>query len=105
MERAEARDSKGSGDNAGKLLRGSPLLRGRVLRRVDGTFRRSHVQKVVQRPEVGANQIIVRGSAPRLLETLLASGGRCGVETARIGVRSFVPKWLPEQDSNLRPFD
>ena len=51
MERAEARDSKGSGDNAGKLLRGSPLLRGRVLRRVDGTFRKSHVQKVVQRPE------------------------------------------------------
>jgi site-specific DNA recombinase len=38
-------------------------------RREDGTFRRSHVQKFVQRAEVGANQIVIRGSALKLLQT------------------------------------
>ena len=104
VERAETRDSKGAEITPEALARFACLAR-EGLRRADGTFRRSHVQKIVQRAEVGANQIVVRGSALQLLETVVASGGKLGVETAGIGVRSFVPKWLPEQDSNLRPFD
>jgi site-specific DNA recombinase len=101
VERAEARDSRGAEITPETLVRFARLAR-EGLRRDDGTFRRSHVQKIVQRAEVGADQIVLRGSTLRLLETLVASGG---VETAGIGVRSFVRNWLPEQDSNLRPFD
>lgn len=68
--------------------------------------RSERVQSLVQRAEVGADQIMVRGSALKLLQTLTAvSGGKPGQETARLGVRSFVPKWLPGPDSNQRPFD
>jgi site-specific DNA recombinase len=101
VERAEARDSRGAEITPETLVRFARLAR-EGLRRDDGTFRRSHVQKIVERAEVGADQIVLRGSTLRLLETLVASGG---VETAGIGVRSFVRNWLPEQDSNLRPFD
>jgi site-specific DNA recombinase len=101
VERAEARDSRGAEITPETLVRFARLAR-EGLRHDDGTFRRSHVQKIVQRAEVGADQIVLRGSTLRLLETLVASGG---VETAGIGVRSFVRNWLPEQDSNLRPFD
>jgi site-specific DNA recombinase len=104
VERAEARDSKGAEITPETLVRFAGLAR-EGSRRDDGTFRRSHVQKIVQRAEVGADQIILRGSTLQLLETLVASRGKRGVETAGIEVHSFVPKWLPEQDSNLRPFD
>ena len=97
MERAEARDLRGAEITPETLLRFARLAR-EGLRHDDGTFRRSHVQKIVQRAEVGADQIVLRGSTLRLLETLAASGGKRGVEPAGIGVRSFVRNWLPEQD-------
>ncbi|SDR45455.1 Site-specific DNA recombinase [Rhizobiales bacterium GAS113] len=95
VERAEARNLNGAEITPETLVRFARLAR-EGLRRDDGTFRRSHVQKIVQRAEVGADQIVVRGSALKLFETLVAPGGKCGVETAGIGVRSFVPRWLPE---------
>ena len=104
VERAEARDSRGAEITPETLVRFARLAR-EGLRHDDGTFRKSHVQKIVQRAEVGADQIVLRGSTLRLLETLAASGGKRGVEPAGIGVRSFERNWLPEQDSNLRPFD
>jgi len=65
------------------------------IRSKDGGFRRHHLQALVQRVEVGTDEIRIRGSKPRLLQTLVASGGSYGVETAGIGVRSFNLNWLP----------
>lgn len=62
----------------------------------DGSFRRNYVQQLVQRAEVGTDQITIMGTGNRLLQALVASGGKPGVETAAHGVRSFDPKWLPE---------
>ncbi|MFW2829830.1 recombinase family protein [Sphingomonas sp. ID0503] len=75
------------------------------MRGEDGSFRRNYIQQLVQRAEVGTDEIRIVGSRARLLQTLVASGGKPGVETAAHGVRSFDLKWLPGQDSNLRPFD
>jgi hypothetical protein len=69
----------------------------------DGSFRRNYIQQLVQRAEVGTHQIRIMGSRSRLLQTLVASGGKPGVETAAHGVRSFDLKWLPGPDSNQRP--
>ncbi|RUV94430.1 recombinase family protein [Mesorhizobium sp. M5C.F.Ca.IN.020.14.1.1] len=102
VERAEARDTNEAEITPAALEQFIRLAK-EGLRRDDGSFRRSHVQKIVQRAEVGTNQIVIRGSPLQLFNTLLASGGKPGVETAGIGVRSFVPKWLPGPDSNQRP--
>ncbi|MGE3363940.1 MAG: recombinase family protein [Rhizobiaceae bacterium] len=102
VERAEARDTNGAEITPAALEQFIRLAK-EGLRRDDGSFRRSHVQKIVQRAEVGTVQIVIRGSALQLFNTLVASGGKPGVETAGIGVRSFVPKWLPGPDSNQRP--
>ncbi|MBV5265010.1 recombinase family protein [Pinisolibacter aquiterrae] len=75
------------------------------LRSKDGSFRRHHLQMLVQRIEVGDDEIRIKGSKTKLLQTLVASGGVSGGNSATNGVRSFVPNWLREQDSNLRPFD
>lgn len=64
------------------------------VRSKDGGFRRHHLQALVQRVEIGADEIRIRGSKPRLLQTLVASVGKHGVETAAHGVRSFALKWL-----------
>ncbi len=81
VERAEARDSKGAEITPEALARFACLAR-EGLRRADGTFRRSHVQKIAQRAEVGADQIVVRGPALQLLETRgvrrKAWSGNCG---------------------------
>jgi site-specific DNA recombinase len=103
VERAESREAKVPEITMEAIQQFARAARA-GLRREDGSFRRSHVQKLVQRAEVGSDQILIRGSALQLLQTLTeASGGKHGVETAGIGVRSFVPKWLPGPDSNQRP--
>ncbi|MFS8040751.1 MULTISPECIES: zinc ribbon domain-containing protein [Xanthobacter] len=105
VERAESRDARSANITMESINEFARMARQR-LGREDGTFRRNHIQSLVQRAEVGADQIVIRGSALKLLQTLAeVSGGKPGVETATLGVRSFVPNWLPEQDSNLRPFD
>ncbi|MEP7455701.1 recombinase family protein [Phyllobacterium sp. SB3] len=104
-ERAENRDANAARLTMESIREFAKVARQR-LRREDGTFRRSHVQKFVQRAEIGSDQIVIRGSALRLLQSLAeASGGepRVVVETAGSEVRSFVPKWLPGPDSNQRP--
>lgn len=75
------------------------------MRGEDGSFRRNYIQQLVQRAEVGTDEIRIVGSRARLLQTLVASGGKPGVETAAHGVRSFDLKWLPGPDSNRRPVD
>ncbi|ARM88189.1 resolvase/recombinase protein [Rhizobium sp. CIAT894] len=105
VERAESRDARSATVTMESINEFARMARQR-LRREDGTFRRSHIQSLVQRAEVGADQIVIRGSALKLLQTLAeVSGGKPGVETATLGVRSFVPKWLPGPDSNRRPVD
>lgn len=75
----------------------------RKLRRGDGTFARDHLRAVAQRVEVlSREKVSVVGTQTELLRTLAAASG---VEAAVLGVRSSVPKWLPGQDSNLRPID
>ena len=101
-ERAEARDAKEAEITPEALARFSRLAQ-EGLRRQDGTFRRSHVQKIVQRAEVGADRIVIRGSTLGLLQSLVAPGAEPGVYTVGHDVRSFVPKWLPGPDSNQRP--
>lgn len=95
-ERAASRDANAARITMEAIKEFAKVARERM-RRDDGTFRRSHVQKFVQRAEVGANQILIKGSALRLLQGLTASGGdpRIVVETSDPGVRSFVPNWLP----------
>ncbi|MBN9561779.1 MAG: recombinase family protein [Alphaproteobacteria bacterium] len=66
------------------------------MRGEDGSFRRNYIQQLVQRAEVGTDEIRIVGSRARLLQTFVASGGKPGVETAAHGVRSFNLKWLPE---------
>lgn len=65
------------------------------MRHCDGSFRRNYIQQLVQRAEVGTDEIRIVGSRSRLLQTLVASGEKPGVETAAHGVRSFNLNWLP----------
>ena len=99
VERAEARDSNGAEITPEAIAQFTSLAR-QGLRRDEGTFRRSHIQSLVQRAEVGVDQIMIRGSALKLLQTLTEGLEESLVETAVHDVRSFVPNWLPEQDSN-----
>jgi site-specific DNA recombinase len=69
------------------------------LRDREGGFRRHYVQAVVQRVEVADEEIRICGSPERLLQAI--SGPIVGSDSA--GVRGFEPRWLPGQDSNLRP--
>ncbi|AZO46172.1 recombinase family protein [Mesorhizobium sp. M7D.F.Ca.US.005.01.1.1] len=73
------------------------------LRDGDGSFRRHHLQTLVQRVDIGAERILIKGSKATLLQTLVASGEKPGVCMAGRDVRSFVLKWLPGPDSNQRP--
>lgn len=104
-DRAEDRGEGKTNQITPELLEAFASEARRQIRTKDGSFRRHHVQTLVQRVEVGADEIRIKGSKPTLLQTLVASGGNRRVETAGIGFRSFNPKWLPEQDSNLRPID
>ncbi|WP_085936603.1 recombinase family protein [Enhydrobacter aerosaccus] len=82
-------------------LRRFALAARRKLRNEDGTYRRDHLRALAQRIEVvDPSEIRIMGSKAELLRTLVAASG---VESATAGVRSFVPKWRPREDSNLRP--
>jgi site-specific DNA recombinase len=65
------------------------------LRDESGSFRRHHLQTLVQRVDVGTDRILIKGSKATLLQTLVASNGTHGVCTVGNDVRSFVLKWLP----------
>jgi hypothetical protein len=62
--------------------------------------RRLHLRALAQRIEVDVKEVRIMGSKSVLLRTLVAASG---ANTAGFGVPSFVPKWRPRQDSNLRP--
>jgi site-specific DNA recombinase len=93
-DRAESRSEGGDNRVTPELLSRFGVEARKKIRDREGGFRRHHLQALVQRVEVGADEIRIRGSKPRLLQTLVASGGNYGVETATHGVRSFVPNWL-----------
>uniref|UniRef100_UPI001BD3B184 recombinase family protein n=1 Tax=Bradyrhizobium sp. dw_78 TaxID=2719793 RepID=UPI001BD3B184 len=61
IERAEGRDTKAAEITPGALAHFARLAK-EALRREDGTFRRSHLQKIVGRAEVGSDRIVIRGS-------------------------------------------
>lgn len=104
-DRAESREDGEANRLTPELLHRFGVEARKKLRGEDGSFRRSHLQALVQRVVVSDDEIRLEGSKPRLLRTLVTSGGNYGVETATHGVRSFNPKWLRGQDSNLRPID
>ena len=82
-------------------LRRFALAARRKLRNEDGTYRRDHLRSPAQRVEVvDPREIRVMGSKTELLRTLVAAAS---VESAAVGVRSFIPKWRTRQDSNLWP--
>lgn len=102
-DRAESREDGEANRLTPELLHRFGVEARKKLRGEDGSFRRSHLQALVQRVVVSDDEIRLEGSKPRLLRTLVTSGGNYGVETATHGVRSFNPKWLPGPDSNQRP--
>lgn len=104
-ERAEGHKEDRAAQITPEVLRRFGIEARKKIRTREGGFRRHHLQTLVQRIEVGTDEIRIKGSKTRLLQTLAASGGNPGVEPAAHGVRSFVPKWLLELDSNQRPFD
>lgn len=80
-------------------LRRFALAARRKLRNEDGTYRRIHLRAIAQRVEViDPTEIRIMGSKTGLLRTLAAAAS---VETAVHGVRSLIPKWRTQQDSNL----
>ncbi|WP_292664776.1 hypothetical protein [Mesorhizobium sp.] len=88
-ERAEHRDSQAIEITQEAVARFAEGVRQR-LRAQDGSFRRHHLQTLVQRVEVGADRILIKGSKATLLQTLVASRGNPSVHTAGHDVRSFV---------------
>jgi hypothetical protein len=72
----------------------------RRMRTESGGYRRDHLRALAQRVEVDAKQVRIMGSKSVLLRTLVTISG---AKTAGFGVTSFVPKWRPREDSNLRP--
>ncbi len=65
-----------------------------------GGYRGDHLRALAQRVEVDDREVRIMDHKSALLRTLVASGS---AQTLGIGVPSFVPKWRPRQDSNLRP--
>ncbi|MEI9430130.1 recombinase family protein [Mesorhizobium sp. Cs1299R1N3] len=79
-ERAEHRGSQAIEISKRAVARFAEGARQR-LRAQDGTFRRHHLQTLVQRVEVGVDRILIKGSKATLLQTLVVSAGKPGVET------------------------
>lgn len=118
-DRTEARAGDRSSEITDDAIRCFAGEAKRRMRTADGGYRRHHLQALAQRIEVGDATIRITGTKSKLLRVL--AGGEVGpphrgaghssrsaglvVETTANGVRNFVPNWLPEQDSNLRPFD
>lgn len=75
----------------------------RKLKDEDGRFRRHHVRALAQHVEVfSKTEAKIIGYKSALLQTLAAENVGKSTDSA---VRSFVPKWRPREDSNLRPSD
>ena len=68
----------------------------RRMRGSDGGYRRDHLRALAQRVEVGKAEVRIMGSRTELLRTLVASSG---VPPAA-SVRTSVPNWRRERDSN-----
>ena len=62
-----------------------------------GGYRREHLRALAQRVEVAEKEVRIMGSKDDLLRALAAASG---VKPARPGVRSSVPSWRREWDSN-----
>jgi hypothetical protein len=79
-------------------LRRFALAARRKLRNKDGTYRRDHLRALAQRVEVvDQSQIRIMGAKTELLRTLVTG---VSVESAVLGVRSFVLKWRPAIDES-----
>jgi site-specific DNA recombinase len=65
----------------------------------DTRFRRAYIRAVIDQVEVDDHEIRIIGRKT-VLERLVMGGG-----AAPAGVPSFVRKWRPRKDSNLRPPD
>ena len=102
-DRAESRTNDKGKRLTPELLSLFGIEARKKIRARGGGFRRSHIPALVQRIEVGTDETRIKGSKPRFLQTLVASGGCRRAETATHGVRSFDLKWLPGPDSNQRP--
>jgi site-specific DNA recombinase len=62
-----------------------------------GGYRRDYLRALIQRVEVDAKELRIRGSKSELPRTLVAASS---AKTAGFGVRSSVPKWRARRDSN-----
>jgi site-specific DNA recombinase len=90
-----------AGDHAGQLAPAALAAR-RKLRNEEGTYRRDHLRALAQRIEVvDPSEIRIMGSKTELPRTLVAAAS---VESAAVGVRSFIPKWRAGRGSNFCPF-
>jgi hypothetical protein len=67
------------------------------IRITGGGYRRDHLRALAQRVEVGDGEVRIIGSKSNLLQTLAAASG---ARPARFAVRSSVPNWRPQGDSN-----
>jgi site-specific DNA recombinase len=56
-----------------------------------------YLRALAQRVEVADSEVRIMGSKSDLLRTLAAASG---VKSPTLGVRSSVPKWRPQGDSN-----
>jgi site-specific DNA recombinase len=70
--------------------------------RIDGGgyrrgYRRDHLRALAQRVDVADGEVRIMGSKGDLLRTLAAAAGG---KSPTVGVRSSVPKWRPQRDSN-----
>jgi site-specific DNA recombinase len=99
VKRAEARTGPAPATLTPELVKRFGAEARKRLRDREGGFRRHYVQAVVQRVEVADDEIRVCGSPERLLQAI--SGPIVGSDS--LGVRGIEPRWLPGQDSNLRP--
>jgi site-specific DNA recombinase len=92
-DRALAETSPRARITPDKIAASVEIMRNNILAG-DTPFRRAYIRSVIDQVEVDDAEIRIVG----VLERLVMGGG-----AAPAGVPSFGPKWLPEQDSNLRP--
>ena len=67
------------------------------MRVAGGGYRRDHLRALAQRVEVAEQEVRIMGSKGDLLRTLTAASV---VKNPASSVRSSVPKWRPQRDSN-----
>ncbi|MGP1394586.1 MAG: recombinase family protein [Inquilinaceae bacterium] len=99
---ADADRTKRAVESAGQHLTPQHLKRLAVaardkMRGNDGGFRRDHLRALAQRVEVAEHEVRIMGSRDELIRVLASSNG---VESAANGVRTYVPGWRREWDSN-----